>query len=198
MSKEVRAVVVAVLVGLCVASAGAQQWIALARRRKQGEPGNLRIMTGPPSRRARAGAGRWGMQVGARADPWWAALTAWGVVNAVNVLQAAGFLSRVWTGGRAINHALGYAIAGLAVPAAAALVAFVRAGRLAAHGGAGCLPDLCPVDAGGRVPLASGVRVAGAAGHPGAVPRARFRGDPLDGLLMFRMDRTMQTAGCGW
>lgn len=68
------------------------------------------------------------MQVEMRVDPWWAALTVWAVVNAVNVLQAAGFLSRVWTGSRAINHLLGYAIVALALPAAVALVAFVRAG----------------------------------------------------------------------
>jgi hypothetical protein len=68
------------------------------------------------------------MQAQACVDPWWAALTVWGVVNAVNVLQAAGFLSRVWTGSRAINHLLGYVIIALAVPAAVALVAFVRAG----------------------------------------------------------------------
>ena len=68
------------------------------------------------------------MQVETRVDPWWAALTVWGVVNAVNVLQAAGFLSRVYTGSRAINHLLGYVIVALAVPAALALVAFVRAG----------------------------------------------------------------------
>lgn len=67
------------------------------------------------------------MQVQARVDPWWAALIVWGVVNAVNVLQAAGFLSRVFTGSRAINHLLGYAIVALALPAAVALVAFVRA-----------------------------------------------------------------------
>jgi phosphatidylserine synthase len=68
------------------------------------------------------------MQIQTRVDPWWAALTVWGVVNAVNVLQAAGFLSRVCTGNRAINHLLGYAIVALAVPTALALVAFVRAG----------------------------------------------------------------------
>jgi hypothetical protein len=50
------------------------------------------------------------------------------VVNAVNVLQAAGFLSRVRTGSRAINHLLGYVIVALALPAALALFAFVRAG----------------------------------------------------------------------
>lgn len=59
--------------------------------------------------------------------PWWAALTVWAVVNAVNLLQAAGFASRVATGGLAANRALGYGILALALPAAAALVAFVRA-----------------------------------------------------------------------
>ena len=67
------------------------------------------------------------MPVQMKADPWWAALTVWGVVNAVNVLQAAGFLSRVRTGSMAINHILGYVIAALAVPAALALVAFLSA-----------------------------------------------------------------------
>jgi hypothetical protein len=62
-----------------------------------------------------------------KADPWWAALIVWGVVNAVNVLQVAGFLSRVRTGSMAINHILGYVIAALAVPATLALVAFWRA-----------------------------------------------------------------------
>ena len=59
-------------------------------------------------------------------DPWWAALTVWAVVNAVNVLQAGGLLSRVRTGSLAINHLLGYAIIALALPAAVALAAFVR------------------------------------------------------------------------
>jgi hypothetical protein len=66
------------------------------------------------------------MQAEARVDPWWAALTVWGVVNAVNVLQAAGFLSRVATGNRAINHLLGYVMMALALPALVALIAFVR------------------------------------------------------------------------
>jgi len=48
-------------------------------------------------------------------------------VNAVNVLQAAGFLSRLRTGSMAINHILGYVIIALAIPSALALVAFVRA-----------------------------------------------------------------------
>lgn len=68
------------------------------------------------------------MQPQMSVNPWWAALTVWGVVNAVNVLQAAGFLSRVPTGSMAINHILGRVIIALAVPAIAALFAFVRAG----------------------------------------------------------------------
>jgi hypothetical protein len=67
------------------------------------------------------------MQAQTMADTWWAALTVWGVVNAVNLLQAAGFLSRVPTGSRSINHLLGYVIIALAVPAALALVTFLRA-----------------------------------------------------------------------
>ena len=68
------------------------------------------------------------MQAESHVNPWWAALAVWGVVNAVNLLQAAGFLSRVWTGSRAINHSLGYAIVALAVPSAVAVVAFAHAG----------------------------------------------------------------------
>ncbi len=67
------------------------------------------------------------MQGQIRVDPWWAALTVWGVVNAVNVLQAVGFLSRVVTGNRTINHLLGHVIIALVVPATLALVAFGRA-----------------------------------------------------------------------
>jgi hypothetical protein len=59
--------------------------------------------------------------------PTWAALTVWGVVNAVNLLQAAGFLSRVRTASMVVNHVLGYVIVALAIPAAIALVAFLRA-----------------------------------------------------------------------
>jgi hypothetical protein len=59
-------------------------------------------------------------------DPWWAALTVWGVVNLVNLLQSAGFLSRVVTGNREINHLFGYGIVALGVPAILALVAFIR------------------------------------------------------------------------
>jgi hypothetical protein len=60
--------------------------------------------------------------------PWWAALTIWVVVNAVNLLQAAGFLSRLPSGSMEVNHLLGYVIIALAVPAAVALGAFARAG----------------------------------------------------------------------
>jgi len=64
--------------------------------------------------------------------PWWAALTVWGVVNSVNVLQAAGFLSRIRTGSMTLNHRLGYAMIALAAPTLVALVALVgsRAGIL--------------------------------------------------------------------
>jgi hypothetical protein len=47
-------------------------------------------------------------------------------VNAVALVQAAGFLSRVVTGGRDVNRILGLVIVALALPAAASLVAFVR------------------------------------------------------------------------
>jgi len=67
------------------------------------------------------------MQYQATTAPWWAALTVWAVVNTVNVLQALGFLSRVRTGGMAINHLLGYVMIGLAVPAALTLAAFAHA-----------------------------------------------------------------------
>jgi len=67
------------------------------------------------------------MQAPSCPGPWWAALTVWGVVNAVNLLQSAGFLSRVFTGAMAVNHALGYVIVVLALPATAAVVAFGRA-----------------------------------------------------------------------
>lgn len=61
-------------------------------------------------------------------DPWWAALSVWAVVNAVNVLQSLGFLSRVSTGSMATNHRLGYVIIALALPSIVALIAFVRKG----------------------------------------------------------------------
>lgn len=59
-------------------------------------------------------------------EPCWAVFTVWGVVNAVNLLQAAGFISRVVTGSRAINLQLGYGVVALGVPAFLATAAFVR------------------------------------------------------------------------
>jgi len=44
------------------------------------------------------------MQAQTGVTPWWATLTVWGVVNTVNILQAAGFLSRVSTGSMTVNH----------------------------------------------------------------------------------------------
>jgi hypothetical protein len=60
-------------------------------------------------------------------DPWWAAITVWVVVNAVNCLQSGGFISRVLTGGMTINHLLGLVMVALAIPAALGMVAFIRA-----------------------------------------------------------------------
>lgn len=65
--------------------------------------------------------------------PAWAAYTVWAVVNAVNLLQAAGFLSRVQTGSTRINHLLGYLIIALAAPIALALAALIRAGAGRLH-----------------------------------------------------------------
>ncbi len=67
------------------------------------------------------------MHAQVRVQPWWAALVVWGVVNAVNLLQTAGFLSRIYTGRMTINHVLGGVIIALAVPSAVALVALVQA-----------------------------------------------------------------------
>ena len=64
----------------------------------------------------------------ARVNPWWAVLTVWGIVNAVNLLQSAGFLSRVVIGNRSINHLFGYVIIVLALPAALTIIAFMRVG----------------------------------------------------------------------
>lgn len=59
--------------------------------------------------------------------PWWAVITTWGVVNLVNLLQSAGFFSRVLTGKMEINRILGYAIMVLAIPVGIALAGFIRA-----------------------------------------------------------------------
>lgn len=55
------------------------------------------------------------MQVHMSRGPGWAVFTVWALVNAVNLLQSAGFLSRVLTGGRSVNHVLGYVMIALAV-----------------------------------------------------------------------------------
>ena len=60
-------------------------------------------------------------------NPWWAVITTWGVVNLVNLLQSAGYLSRILTGRMEINRILGYAIMVLAIPAGIALAGFIRA-----------------------------------------------------------------------
>jgi hypothetical protein len=57
---------------------------------------------------------------------WWAVMTIWAVVNAVNTLQGIGFLSRVRTGTMTINYYLGFVILLLAIPAAIALIAFIH------------------------------------------------------------------------
>jgi hypothetical protein len=66
------------------------------------------------------------MKAQVHVNPWWAALAVWGIVNAVNVLQTAGFLSRVATGSRTINHILGDGVIALGIPAVLAMVAFMR------------------------------------------------------------------------
>ena len=68
------------------------------------------------------------METRTSVDPYWAVITVWVVVNAVNLLQAAGFLSRVVTGSQRINRLLGLVMIALAIPAAVALVAFLRSG----------------------------------------------------------------------
>jgi hypothetical protein len=68
------------------------------------------------------------MQAQSSVDPWWAALSVWAVVNAVNVVQSLGFLSRVRSGSMAVNHLLGYVLVALALPSIVALVALVRHG----------------------------------------------------------------------
>jgi hypothetical protein len=60
-------------------------------------------------------------------------MTVWAVVNAVNALQGVGFLSRVRTGAMTINHYVGFLVILLAVPAAIALVAFIREGASRIH-----------------------------------------------------------------
>ena len=132
------------------------------------------------------------MKAQTHVNPWWAALTVWGVVNAVNVLQAAGFLSRVNTGSMAINHLLGYVMIALAVPATFALVAFgrARAGWLQWAGPAAYLAFVAlmvvvdyvwPVEF--RSPMLYGILVPYLLLFFGAIL--------LMGLPMFRLDRRL-------
>jgi len=60
--------------------------------------------------------------------PGWAPVVVWAVVNGVNLLQGIGFISRIRTRRMATNHALGFGILALGVPAIAALVALLLAG----------------------------------------------------------------------
>lgn len=67
------------------------------------------------------------MPVQSNVNPWWAVILVWIIVNAVNVLQAAGFLSRIATRSMSINHILGYVIIALSIPAVISLAALIRA-----------------------------------------------------------------------
>jgi hypothetical protein len=68
------------------------------------------------------------MQIQAQVEPWWTALTVWGIVNCVNILQGVGFLSRLRTGSLAVNHILGYVMIALAIPAGVSVIVFWQAG----------------------------------------------------------------------
>ena len=61
---------------------------------------------------------------GTATSPRWAVLTVWAVVNAVNVLQSVGFVTRPTA--PEVNRVAGVVMAALAIPATAALVAFVQ------------------------------------------------------------------------
>ncbi len=67
------------------------------------------------------------------AEPRWAAVTIWAVVNALNLLQGVGFLSRVLTGSLAFNHLLGYLVILLALPSVVAAVAMVKSKTVWIH-----------------------------------------------------------------
>jgi hypothetical protein len=129
-------------------------------------------------------------------DPWWAALTVLALVNAVNLLQAAGFLPRVRTGSMAINHLLGYVMIALAVPAVVALFAFVRER-------AGCIMQVRPptslycVHGRRGVCLAGRVPVPGAEWHTRALPRAFLQCDPADGPAHVPHESAVVARHCG-
>ena len=147
----------------------------------------------PPALSSRArDTGRCILKAQSGADIHWAAVMVWVVVNAVNVLQALGFLSRVRTGSMAANHALGYAIIGLAIPAALALAAFIRAraGWLHAAGPGvflGFVLLMVVVDYAAPVEFRSPAR------HGILVPYLLlfFGSILLMGLPMFRLDRRL-------
>jgi hypothetical protein len=130
------------------------------------------------------------MQVQANQGPLWAVLTVWSVVNAVDVLQSIGFLSRTTTRGTATNHRLGYAMIALAAPAALALVAFIhaRAGWLQLSGPAVYLAFVALMIA---VDYASPLEFRSPARYGILVPYLVlfFGAVVLMGLPMFRIDR---------
>jgi hypothetical protein len=139
-----------------------------------------------------AGAGRHIVKEQSGAAAQWAAVTVWAVVNAVNVLQALGFLSRLRTGSMAANHVLGYAIIGLAIPAALALAAFIRARAGWLHA-AGPGVFLVFVSLMVVVDYAAPVEFRSPARHGILVPYLLlfFGSILLMGLPMFRIDRRL-------
>ncbi len=66
------------------------------------------------------------MPIQTSVNPGWAVISVWIMVNAVNILQSVGFLSRLRTGSLAVNHLLGLVMIALALPAAVTLIAFLR------------------------------------------------------------------------
>lgn len=135
------------------------------------------------------------MHAESRVEPWWAAITVWAVVNAVNLLQAAGFVSRLRTGSRAVNHQLGYAIVALSVPAATALVALLRARAeplqwLGAVVFLAFVVLMVAVEYVGKVEFRDPARPAILAPYLGLF----FGAILLMGLPMFRMDRRLWLA----
>ena len=132
------------------------------------------------------------MRALSNSEPRWAVLIIWAVVNATNLLQTAGFLSRLRSGDLAVNHILGYGIIALALPAAVALGALLRARADALHwvGAAVFLAFVAlmvAVEYLGRVEFRSPARYAI------LVPYLVlfFGGVLLMGLPMFRVDRRL-------
>jgi len=128
----------------------------------------------------------------------------WGVVNAVNVLQAAGFLSRVRTGSMVLNRLLGYVMIALGVPAALPLVAFwcAKAGWLQWVGPAVYLAFVALMVV---VDYVRPVEFRSPRRHPILVPYLLlfFGAILLMGLPMYRLDRhlwlvTWRPQFCCW